>query len=377
MGRSDPAKQLQADGTRVSRRHLFLNKQSFRKRISNQHSWFFLEAFHQSLRFVAPPSNLLYLTFGDDVTEVLFQFSCHNISIFGVAYVAQNISIFGVPSVTVSAQAVAQKSWIISYTNIFMCGVPSMAFSAQRVGQKSLNECLPLQINFLGSYLWPYPPRQWHRSPWTSFCHYISIFYPLWTSSRRIHGVKPPGQWLDFIEFMSGRPPVGLELSGFYFIEFMSGRPLVGLDPSGFYCLLFWILFDPLGLLQWNKFQRGSTQSGHPRIMTLACVFLQTCPPPDFIWFQSWMTVWLCPRSWVPGVYFRGFQTVQTVTRQTLPIIMKLFWLSHVTTCVQSQLCMRIFGEPEASEVRMQKLTLHVQFQIQSENCRNDVQKRS
>ena len=91
-----------------------------------------------------------------------------------------------------------------------------------------------------------------------------------------IHGVKPPEQWLDFIEFMSGRPPVRL-------------------DTSGFYCVLFWIVFDPPGLLEWNKFQRGSTKSGHPRIMTLACVFLQTCPPPDFIWFQSWMTVWLCP----------------------------------------------------------------------------------
>ena len=98
------------------------------------------------------------------------------------------------------------------------------------------------------------------------------IYYPLWTTSRRIHGVKPPEQLLDFIEFMSGRPPVGL-------------------DPSGFYCLLFWILVDPLGLLEWNKFQRGSTKSGHPPIMTLACVFLQACPPPDFIWFQSWMTV--------------------------------------------------------------------------------------
>ena len=48
---------------------------------------------------------------------------------------------------------------------------------------------------------------------------------PLWTSSRRSHGVKPPEQLLDFIEFTSGRPPVGL-------------------DSSGFYCLLFWILFD-------------------------------------------------------------------------------------------------------------------------------------
>ena len=42
---------------------------------------------------------------------------------------------------------------------------------------------------------------------------------------------SPAGQWLDFIEFMSGRPPVGLDPSGFYFIEFMSGRPPVGLDP--------------------------------------------------------------------------------------------------------------------------------------------------
>ena len=112
------------------------------------------------------------------------------------------------------------------------------------------------------------------------FGYWSIILYPVWTSSRRIHGVKPPEQWLDFVEFMSGRPPVRL-------------------DTSGFYCLSFWIVFDPPGLLEWNKFQRVSTKSGHPRIMTLACVFLQTCPPSDFIWFQSWMTVWLCPLVWL------------------------------------------------------------------------------
>ena len=88
------------------------------------------------------------------------------------------------------------------------------------------------------------------------------------------------------------------------------GRPPVGLDPSGFYCLLFWILVDPLGLLEWNKFQRGSTKSGHPPIMTLACVFLQACPPPDFIWFQSWMTVWLCPLVWLDPLNFIFFSAL-------------------------------------------------------------------
>ena len=40
--------------------------------------------------------------------------------------------------------------------------------------------------------------------------------YPLWGSSNRIWGVKPLEQWLDFIQFMSGGPPVGLGTSGFY-----------------------------------------------------------------------------------------------------------------------------------------------------------------
>ena len=45
-------------------------------------------------------------------------------------------------------------------------GAPSMAFfSAQTLAQKSLNEFLPLYINFLGSHLWRFPPRQWDRSP--------------------------------------------------------------------------------------------------------------------------------------------------------------------------------------------------------------------
>ena len=58
------------------------------------------------------------------------------------------------------------------------------------------------------------------------------------------------------------------------------------------------------------KFQRGSTKSGHPRIMTLACVFLQTCPPPDFMWFQSWMTVWLCPLVWLDPLNFIFFSAL-------------------------------------------------------------------
>ena len=56
-------------------------------------------------------------------------------------------------------------------------GAPSMAFfSAQTLAQKSLNEFLPLYINFLGSHLWRFPPRQWDRSPWTSSCHQMFIF---------------------------------------------------------------------------------------------------------------------------------------------------------------------------------------------------------
>ena len=43
---------------------------------------------------------------------------------------------------------------------------------------------------------------------------------PLCLSSRRIHRVKPPQQRLDFIEFMSGRPPVRLDTSGFYCLLF-------------------------------------------------------------------------------------------------------------------------------------------------------------
>ena len=55
--------------------------------------------------------------------------------------------------------------------------VPSVTVSAQTVAQKSLNEFLPLRINFLVPHLWLYPPRQWQRSPWTSPCHHVSIFW--------------------------------------------------------------------------------------------------------------------------------------------------------------------------------------------------------
>ena len=45
-------------------------------------------------------------------------------------------------------------------------GAPPMAFfSAQTLAQKSLNEYLPLYINFFGSHLWRFPRRQWDRSP--------------------------------------------------------------------------------------------------------------------------------------------------------------------------------------------------------------------
>ena len=43
-------------------------------------------------------------------------------------------------------------------------------------------------------------------------CHY----YTLRGSAHTIQGVDYLERWLDFIQFMSGGPPVGLGTSGFY-----------------------------------------------------------------------------------------------------------------------------------------------------------------
>ena len=112
-----------------------------------------------------------------------------------VHFCGEKMSIFCVPSVTVSAQTVAQKSlneslplsinsWGPIYgfihpdsgrevpervpaTTYQFFGPPSMAFfSSQTLAQKSLNESLPPRINFLVPHLWPlFPPGHWHRSP--------------------------------------------------------------------------------------------------------------------------------------------------------------------------------------------------------------------